>query len=368
MISLGHYLYSMLSHSLMGLAVAVLVAGCSSNPVEPSPKEVSLEGHWQAEGLEGTSVTVLRNEKGGLLVGTEQGLFRRTESDYTRIGLRKHEVIGVVRLGEDELLVGVKGDGSYFQKVLFKSQIGEESWKPFTNDLGGDEGHSFVNALRSLNSSSDTLFVAGTSAVIARSTDGGVSWELVSGRWDNFAGLGMFIEPDPFRPGRIWAGGVTGMSQPYLMRSTDYGANWEELESIGEVEGTSVESVAYDVVTHPEDPQRVLVGFGGAFTKARHVKRSTDGGDHWQVVLSQTGIHSFARSARYPGVIYASGRDESARPFFALTTDFGDTWEKRTFEEGPSPTTTHDLAVREIGGQEVLFLGTDQGLFSFRFE
>ena len=152
---------------------------------------------------------------------------------------------------------------------------------------------------------------------------------------------------------------MTAISQPYLYESTDYGERWNALDLITKEEWTM--GAVNDVIARRETADHLLVAMG-------RVRASRDGGESWTTVPLKASIRTFARSVRYPGMIYASGRYESARPFFALTTDFGDTWEKRTFEEGPSPTTTHDLAVRESGGQEILFLGTDQGLFSFRFD
>jgi photosystem II stability/assembly factor-like uncharacterized protein len=130
----------------------------------------------------------------------------------------------------------------------------------------------------------------------------------------------------------------------------------------------NAEAIAYDVMTHPDDPDKVLAGLGGVIAASNKVMKSTDGGESWRLVLEKTGVHSFALSLANPGRIYASGRDASTQLFFASTTDFGETWEKEIFEEGPSVVTTNDLAVMEIGGREVLFFATDHGLYSFRFE
>lgn len=121
-------------------------------------------------------------------------------------------------------------------------------------------------------------------------------------------------------------------------------------------------------MTHPENPDKVLAGLGGAFASSNKVMKSTDGGESWRLVLENTGVHSFARSLVNPGRIYAGGRDASTKLFFASTTDFGETWEKKIFEEGPSVVTTNDLAVMEISGREVLFFATDHGLYSYSMD
>ena len=40
-------------------------------------------------------------------------------------------------------------------------------------------------------------------------------------------------------------------------------------------------------------------------------------------------------------------------------------WEKQIFKEGPDLVTTNDMAVMTIDGKEVIFFGTDKGLFTF---
>jgi photosystem II stability/assembly factor-like uncharacterized protein len=118
-------------------------------------------------------------------------------------------------------------------------------------------------------------------------------------------------------------------------------------------------------MTHPDDPERVLAGLGGTIAASNKVMKSTDGGENWEKVLENTGVHTFARSLQHPDLVYASGRDPSTKLFFAYTTDFGETWEKHIFEEGPDIVTTNDMEVMIIDGKEVIFFGTDKGLISF---
>lgn len=341
---------------------AVTVLGRCGTPKD-TIEELSLNGHWRSIGLERTNVTVLQGDGDGLLVGTDQGLYRWSKDGLERVGLEEYEIRGVVRLKGNGLLVGVMGDGSYHQTVFFESLDDGESWNPVVNNFGGEEGLSFVYRLESASRFSDTLFAAGCGA--ARSTNGGETWEPLSGSWECFAGLPALLYVDYFYPGRIWFGGVTGISQAYLWKATDYGSIRENVTA-----GLSdqVEAVAYDVMTHPENSEWVLVGLGGTIAKANSIKKSKDGGESWHVALGEIGAHAFAHSIRYPRVVYASGRDASTRPFFVATADFGETWQKQTFEEGPVFVTINDLAVIIVDSRENLILGTDRGLFSFRFE
>lgn len=124
-----------------------------------------------------------------------------------------------------------------------------------------------------------------------------------------------------------------------------------------------LDALAYDVVTRLKNPDHLMIATGGG------VSVSGDGGEGWTTVFTNASIRVLARSEGSPEVIYASGEGKSsAQPFFITSVDFGETWARQTFEEGPSSVVTTDLVVRERDGREVLFLGTNRGIFSFRVE
>ena len=346
--------------------VGILLVSCGSTATD-AIGELNLQEYWQRQGFEQTEVTVLKNDGKGLLIGTENGLFRLEEQSFFALGLNDYEIRGISRFDDNSLLAGVKAsDFSSGDTTLFRSQNDGKSWQPFMNNFGGNEKFTWIDKGPSeIGFSSDTVFIRGNGSVV-RSVNGGRHWEIVLGKWNNYGGLAALLYLDPYNRGKIWAGGVSALSQAYLYKSSNYGdGKW-----INVTDGLSenVEAIAYDAITYPEKSDFVLVGLGGATTLSNNVKKSTDGGTSWRVVLDSTGVHAFARSQRDPEVIYASGRDSSTNLFFVATRDFGETWEKTIFEEGPSVVTTNDLAVMEIDGKEVLFLGTDQGLFSYVFE
>lgn len=346
------------SSALAYLFVHVMLISCSTNPVN----QIELEPGWNRDALAGTEITVIEPDGRNLLIGTEDGLFLRTERGVKRLGLNGREMLGVVRLDESTLLAG--GPDS---PVIVRSKNNGKTWSAFVNDFGGDMKVSPVNAFANLKNFPETIFAKGSSVVIARSVNSGENWELVNGNWDNL-GAGKFVKVDPFYQKRVWSGGVRAISLPYLIKSIDYGNSWEYLESIRKVNDNIIEAITYDVMTHPQYPDWILAGMGGAVTLANNVRKSIDGGLSWQLSLEATGVHAFARSKRNTKLIYGSGRDSSGKLFFVATTDFGETWEKNIFDESPVPIIVNDLGVMTIEGNEVLFLGTDQGLYSYRFE
>lgn len=333
--------------------------GCSSPP--PSSAELNLEGNWQLHHLEGTKVTLLAPDEEGLFAGTEAGLFQLNGTEIVPLGLGEHKIVGVVRLKNGGILASVKTSSfSSGDTSLFRSLNKGESWEPFMNNFGGEDGkYTGINkGPVAITPRSDTLLIRGNISVVL-SIDGGNSWTVSSGQWDSWGGYGALIQVDSLHSGFIWAGGINPFSEPYLIRSRNYGKSWERLESIKELDRVIVEGTAFAVITHPDNPDWLIAGLDWA------ARKSTDGGQSWRMVLEETGVHAFARSLQNPGLIYASGRHASTKLFFAYTSDFGETWQKEIFEEGPDVVTTNSLAVQVIDGQEVLFLGTNKGVYSF---
>jgi photosystem II stability/assembly factor-like uncharacterized protein len=342
----------------------LLFEGCGNSL--DSAGELNLEENWQLQAFEGENVTFLEPDGDGLLIGTEEGLFQLKDGQFFNLGLNDYEMRGAVRLRGNDLLAAVRTpDFSSGEVTIFKRNDGRNSWEPYLNDYGGEDRITFIFTLESLSPMSDTLIVTASGPMIARSVNGGKNWEVVNGHdWGGYGGLGTLNSPNTTHKNVLWAGGVTGTSSASLLKSTDYGETWENMSA-----GLSnrSEAVAYDVMNDMNNPDIVLAGLGGVIPASNKVMKSTDGGETWEIALAETGVHAFARSLRNPDLIFASGRDPSTNLFFASTTDFGETWQKEIFEDGPQVTTTNDLAVLTIGGKEMLFLATDKGLFSYTF-
>ncbi len=334
-----------------GLAVAVFGIGCSF--LVDSDEAFTVDGRWHTEGLADRHVTVMKKDGSGLLVGTETGLFRRANGEIESLGLEEHEIKGVVRTTSGALLASIGASSvSSGDTTLFRSTDGGHTWEPFLSNFGGSENENTWIEKGPIKASphSDTLFVRGSTVI--RSPDGGQSWTPVFGKWESWGGVTTLLKADSEHPGLLWVSGLTAISAPYLWRSRDYGETWEHLDAL-----------AYDLLTQPTNSDHLLVAMGGG------VQVSGDGGKGWTTVFTDAHIRTLAHSERSPEVIYASGEGKSStKPFFITSADFGETWERQTFEEGPSSVTTTHLVVQERDGQEVLVLGTNGGMFSFRVE
>jgi len=348
------------------LFVLLFCISCSTNS---DKRNIDFFGEWNEAALQHTVIKFMEKDEEGLFVGSNTGLYyciNYTE-EYINLGLKEKEIRGVVRFSDGELLAGTKAfDFSSGDTTLYLLKPGMEKWEPFMNNFGGENGeYTYISkGPFKRTGASDTIWVRVGNAV-ARSKDKGNSWELVSGSWNNWGGAAVLFYFDPYREDNIWVGGVSALSQANLYKTTDNGKNWSSKTS-----GLSdnIEAVAYDVITHSTNKEMVLVGLSGAIQKAFKIKKSTNGGENWETVLSDIGVHSFTRSTRDENIIYASGINQNGTLFFTATNNFGDSWQTVEFEDGPTQIRVNDMISVLQNGKEVLYFGTNKGLYLYTLE
>jgi photosystem II stability/assembly factor-like uncharacterized protein len=168
--------------------------------------------------------------------------------------------------------------------------------------------------------------------LIQRSDDGGRSWEAVGNEftYDGVPGTHQWYDgtPHPWEFARVWhlEPSLTdpdtvyaGVEDAALFRSTDGGQSWDELSGLrGHGSGPSWQPGAGGMCLHtilldPEDPARMLVAISAA-----GVFSSADSGETWQPTnrgLQSEGIpdpdadvghcvHRLARHPSRPDVVY----------------------------------------------------------------
>lgn len=192
-----------------------------------------------------------------------------------------------------------------------------------------------------------TVFVAGATGGLFRSTDGGLVWDPV---FDDQPALGIgavsVFQPNP---NIVWAG--TGEGNPRnsagvgrgLFKSIDGGDSWAFL-GLGDSERI------HRIITHPTDPDVVYVGaMGPAWSdgQERGVYRTLDGGESWERVLwrgERTGVAELVMDPSNPNRIFAAMWEFRRDPWFLtsggpgsglfVTEDGGDSWTERTSDDG----------------------------------
>ncbi|MBT7308418.1 MAG: hypothetical protein HN842_09370 [Gammaproteobacteria bacterium] len=214
---------------------------------------------------------------------------------------------------------------------IFKSTDSGQSWERKDTGIVENTGITF-RGLAVKPGDSDTVFAAAeigswvwagedrrgrefdmTQGVVYKTSDGGESWRPVW-RGNNLA---RYILIDPVNPDTIyvstgifdreaadavpaqWLGGGEG-----VIKSVDGGESWGPAN-----QGLNNLYVG-SLYMHPNDPQNLLAGTGNnQYYQNAGIYQTTDGGDHWQQVLSGEIITSVEYSETNPDVAYAGSSE-----------------------------------------------------------
>ncbi|HKI46660.1 MAG TPA: hypothetical protein VKA08_15130, partial [Balneolales bacterium] len=168
------------------------------------------------------------------------------------------------------------------------------------------------------------------------------------------------IYADPYHEGRIISVGSNGFVISFLMISKDYGLTWSKKDLYGS-------SLCTDVITQPGNLNNMLISFSPSYTDSIRISKSTDDGKTWKGVYNKANISALVQNTQDKRIVYASGLNDSQTLFFAASNNFGDTWQTVTDTTGPTGITTNDLVAATVNGQEVLFFGTNKGVYEYTF-
>jgi photosystem II stability/assembly factor-like uncharacterized protein len=225
------------------------------------------------------------------------------------------------------------------QARLLKAQVPARggNWIPRgPTNVGGRITDVAVDAL-----DADIVYAGAAEGGVLRSTDGGQHWTPLFDQQPSLAIGALAI--DPANRETIYAGtgevNPGGGSAAYggagLFRSTDMGGSWAGL---GLENSGSIGRIRID----PTDSQRIFVAVMGHLWEAsaeRGVYRSTDGGANWENVLyigTETGCVDLVLRPDNPDVLFAAMWERIRQPEYYRyggatcgvyrTTDGGDSW------------------------------------------
>jgi len=202
-----------------------------------------------------------------------------------------------------------------------------------------------VTAVSGVIQDTSTFYMGATGGGVWKTQDGGVSWSNVSDKFFKTGSVGA-IAVAPSDPNVIYVGmgeasirGVANSHGDGVYKSTDAGKTWTHL-------GLEETRHVADVRVHPGDPDTVYVaaqGYQGKASRERGIYRSTDGGANWEQVLFvsvDAGASSLALDVTNPRNLYAGFWQHRRYPWkvesggtdggIYKSTDGGDTWQELT--------------------------------------
>ncbi len=222
--------------------------------------------------------------------------------------------------------------------TVFRSYDGGDSWLPADSGLGISGTPYYQQQNLFLNHPNHILASGG--AYIARTTDFGDSWHLIT------ANNVLFIEAFEYHRvffDNIWMGGESGFWSGIVEKSTDSGFNWFS------VYGDWMSPTIYDIALDPVDANIAYISEGAQILK------TIDGGQNWtkngfgNVLLSHKNIS---------GKLLAAGLGF----FIKITYDYGLTWHQI---EKPIPSNIYVLDMIWDEQKEIIYIGTHSGVYSF---
>lgn len=326
-----------------------VLAGCDDD--DP---QIPAKIQWKALGLDGKTVNQMQLYDNDLYVATNSGLFKYTvgvSGAFTPIGFDAENVQAIEVIDEGHLIASVYDKSGAEAPALYITEDDGDTWEP-SPQFGEDMPEPvFDFAIRP--DDSDVWYASGRN-VIAKSVDGGQTWDAIYGSWGSITTGISVVTVNPEGGKEIWAGGQGSIENGFLLRSeneTDWDL-WDDLVD----NPTTVKEITFG----EQGPDHIFVGFEGALLETQ------DGGETWNTLIdSDEGRFFFGicASKSDPEQFYTGGWVKTSDPqplTLFITTDGGNTFKEETHESEPYGG-IWEMVIRNDDGKDVLYLGLDKG-------
>ncbi|WP_234573474.1 WD40/YVTN/BNR-like repeat-containing protein [Rhodohalobacter sp. 614A] len=341
----------------ISIICSIFLLSCST-----SPELGDLSPGWDAHGLEEVAVHSIHERNGKLYAGTDSGVFISNDDEYTswrgpELDLQNVKYASLALDGDQNIIAALRyRDYDKFgaeDNMLFRSRDDGSTWRPINTQAENWTDGFYIFDIVPQTSDSEVLF--GYVGAIYCSKDSGKNWRAVYTE----GGFPYFITVSENYPNHIWTGGTLPIFWPYLSKSDDGGKTWTKLN---DQVSFKAEATARAASVSPSDPDVVLVGFT---SNGPAIRKTTTGGQTWKTVLEDYHVYALQNGQMGAGRVYASGKHPSMQLSVVVSDNYGDDWTTFVNEDGPNEIRVNDMAVANIDGEEMVFLGTNQGLYSF---
>src|SRR6056297_2448220 len=190
-----------------------------------------------------------------------------------------------------------------------------------------------------------TYYMGTTGGGVWKTTDGGMTWHVISDGYFNTTGIGD-VTVAPSDNNIIYVGtgegpvrGVKTSHGDGVYKSTDAGETWTHI-------GLAATRHISRVYIHPKDPDVVYVAAQGnpwGPNEERGIYLTKDGGENWEKILyvnEDSGIADLSVDPSNPDIMMATSWDFNRKPWYVQsggpgskvwkTTDAGKTWKEIT--------------------------------------
>lgn len=317
---------------------------------------VSAEPQWTFLGLGGRETRALVLEGADFFAGTESGVFTKPwgslDTTWTGLGPDSLEVETLLFLDSQTLLAGGAardGDGLVVER-MYRSEDRGMSWASVPTPSGITE----IYSLDSHPSFPDTVFASGAGSCL-KSVDLGASWIK---SYPNYALLNS-VRVSRQDPSTVWTGGEGFFYSAVLFRSTNGGVSWSPDLSPHPSSENAVNVIQFDSV----NPDLIYLGMESFFEK------SEDGGSTWNPTLnvSQFYFHAIELDPRRPATLYMTGSAIQGLPAPGLNLyvsgDRGDSW--TYFNHQPAGGSYRGWALVPVveGDSVAVYVGAQGGVY-----
>lgn len=335
------------------IIILLLLGACEKENTNPSAG-IS----WNYLGLDGHVVNKIQLHQNRIYAATDQGFYaidRNSQNqNWELLGFEDKICQSFIIVDQDEIIVSLVNRVDMDETGIFKTTNGGESWTAL-GSFGSEDGHEPAFDISMHPDDPSTLYGVGYN-VVARSGDGGESWEPIYGEWQGFASGMDFVFPNPHQPEELWAGGQNAIEQGMLLHSPDGGENWQQWLDLVEAP-----SVPKDIAFHPTNADEIYVGFEGGLIK------TGDNGEEWETLIQDDESRFFfgiSIPQATPETVYTAGwlkRFDDPQPFIIYRSkDGGENWQEHTNDEVDFGG-VYDMDLISEGGKDKLYIGLYKG-------